>query len=316
MQGEWDGRRFVDPAAALVYAILACQLLFLAVVLASGRFSTSVHLVWMCLVKPMLFILCAWAARWRGFARIASFIEIVSLLILGGALTAVNSLVLAGANLPLADATLAATDRLLFGFDRTALASLLIDAPDFLRASNLVYNSAWVSMLVLFAGLAWRRDERSAWRIFAAFQITALIGLFVFALAPAYGTPPYAYRFEAVLSGVRDGSIRMIELEMLTGVITFPSMHAAGGVLLAWGLMRLGRAAAPLVLLNIVMIATAVTSGGHYMIDMVAGIALALLAIRLSHLDPRELGDAIPSARLRSFRLGASGTAPAESPAR
>lgn len=304
-QGEWGGRRFVDPAAWLAYAMLAGQTLFLAVVLASGRFTMSTLLVWMCFAKPMLFVLCAWAARWRGFTRIATFIEIVALLILGGALTAVNSLILAGAGLPLADDALAAADRLLFGFDRTAMAGRLHDYPAVQQVSDAVYHSASLSMLALFACLVWRGDGRGAWRVFSAFQIAALVGLCAFALTPAYGTPPYAYSFEAVLNGVRDGSIRTLDLNMLTGVITFPSMHAAGGVLIAWGLARLGRLAMPLVLLNIAMIGTAVTSGGHYLVDMAAGVALALLAIRLSGLGGRARGGLIPNARLRSSPAGA-----------
>lgn len=279
---NWRDRRAADPTSLAVYALIGVQGAFLSAILLGGSFVVDSRLLWDCFGESGLVILFAWAVRWLRFERIATLIEIVALLIIVGTLTSINSLVLASLNLPLADPLLASIDRALFGFDRRALAAWLAEQPDFMRVSNWIYHSTALSTLVLFAGLLWRRGTWAAWRVLATFQIASILCLCVFALVPAFGTPPYAYRFEEVLIGVRDGSLRTIMHASLTGVVTFPSMHAAGGLLLAWGLARVGRLAAPFVALNLMMIASAVTSGGHYMIDVIAGLAIAALGIHLS----------------------------------
>jgi len=61
-------------------------------------------------------------------------------------------------------------------------------------------------------------------------------------------------------------------------------MHAAYGVILAKGAMVAGRWCWPIAALNVVMIATALLVGGHYLVDIIAGCAVAWLAIRIARL--------------------------------
>lgn len=294
------GRRAVDPAAHLTYVLIALQVVFLLLVLASGAFALDPALVRACFGESALVVLFACAVRWLRFERIATMIEIAVLLIVVGTLTTVNSLILASLELPLADAVLARIDRVAFGFDRDMLAMWLSGQPEFMRVSNWIYHSTALSTLLLFAALLWRCGTRAAWRVLAALQIASLICLCLFALVPAFGTPPYAYSFEGVLTALRDGSLRTITQSSLTGVVTFPSMHAAGGLLLAWGFVRTGRLAMPFVALNILMIGSAITSGGHYLIDVIAGMLVAIAAIRLSsRVERGGTGFSVPPRRDR-----------------
>jgi membrane-associated phospholipid phosphatase len=66
------------------------------------------------------------------------------------------------------------------------------------------------------------------------------------------------------------------------GVIAFPSFHVTWGILLmaayrrhAWRLLFIP--------LNGLMIATAVTSGMHYVVDVAAGFAVGMLVIAVVH---------------------------------
>ncbi len=54
--------------------------------------------------------------------------------------------------------------------------------------------------------------------------------------------PAAAFAHHADFSGLRDGSLRLIDLASMEGIITFPSYHAALGATFIWGFVRVGRA--------------------------------------------------------------------------
>ena len=65
----------------------------------------------------------------------------------------------------------------------------------------------------------------------------------------------------------------------LAGIVTFPSFHAASAALYAWALWP-SRLLRPIVVLaNGAMLAATPIVGGHYFIDVIAGVAIAALAI-------------------------------------
>src|SRR5208283_1718480 len=80
------------------------------------------------------------------------------------------------------------------------------------------------------------------------------------------------------LNALRSGSLPVVNLQRLDGLITFPSFHTAVAVLLIYA----ARGTPALVLatvINALMILSTFTEGGHYLVDVVAGAAVALLAI-------------------------------------
>lgn len=60
-----------------------------------------------------------------------------------------------------------------------------------------------------------------------------------------------------------------------------PSMHTAMAILFAYALRRVPVVAYVAAILNAVMIASTPTHGGHYLIDVVAGVLLAVTTIML-----------------------------------
>ena len=80
----------------------------------------------------------------------------------------------------------------------------------------------------------------------------------------------------AVFFGLRDGTLRHLVAEGADGIISFPSLHAALGLLFLlalWPVRYVGWIAA---LLNIAMIAATPVDGSHYLSDVAAGLAIAL----------------------------------------
>jgi PAP2 superfamily len=78
---------------------------------------------------------------------------------------------------------------------------------------------------------------------------------------------------------VRDGSLRALEIVHLVGIITFPSFHAAACVLYLWALWAIWWMRPIMVLTNGLMLLATPIGGGHYFVDVFAGMALAVLAI-------------------------------------
>ena len=127
-----------------------------------------------------------------------------------------------------------------------------------------------------------------------ALIVTIVISVFVPAIGTYYGlnvSPErfpllngsiYASQLRDILS-LRDGSLRQIELFKLSGIVSFPSFHAASAVLYAWALWPVRgfiRYAASGI--NGLMLASTPVIGAHYMIDVIAGVLLAALAILLA----------------------------------
>jgi membrane-associated phospholipid phosphatase len=68
----------------------------------------------------------------------------------------------------------------------------------------------------------------------------------------------------------------------LTGIVSFPSFHAASAVLYIWALWP-ARVVGPVAtVLNLLMMAATPVIGAHYVIDVFGGVALAATSIFLA----------------------------------
>ena len=95
---------------------------------------------------------------------------------------------------------------------------------------------------------------------------------------PEINTAVYAGQLRDILA-LRDGSLHELRLFFLSGIVSFPSFHAASAVLYIWALWPVRWIAGIAALLNALMIAATPAIGAHYVIDIVAGIAVAAASI-------------------------------------
>ena len=101
----------------------------------------------------------------------------------------------------------------------------------------------------------------------------------------------------------RGGVLRHLELLELGGIVTFPSFHAASAVLYVWALWP-AKLFRPLILpANGFMLAATPINGGHYFVDLIAGIVIAVFAI----VAMRSAGHVIARRRLGLARPAAIG---------
>ena len=78
---------------------------------------------------------------------------------------------------------------------------------------------------------------------------------------------------------VRDGSLRQLSLTALTGLVTFPSFHTAAAVLYLWAFWPVRWIGPAAVAINVVMVLATPICGGHYLVDVFAGIGIAVASI-------------------------------------
>lgn len=275
-------RRWFDRRAAPLYVIVAAQLLVLALAIGAGTFTYDASLPLSLGRDIGWFLLLAVAARWLGFDRIAMAVELPMLFLATVFLGAFVSVVLAASALPLADGWLARCDRLLFGFDQHRFVRPFLARPWLMKGSIWIYGSLAFTPALLAASLVLTRRTGEAWTLLIALTLAMTMAMIVMPLVPAHGAENYSFDAVRVFDGVRAGHLRHLDASVMTGLVVFPSLHAADAVILAHGFARVGRWGKPFVLLNLLMIVSAIVVGGHYLTDIVAGLGVAWAALRLA----------------------------------
>jgi PAP2 superfamily len=143
------------------------------------------------------------------------------------------------------------------------------------------YNSI---MVQLFASIAFfaliKRSDRNRellWiGVLSALITTTLSGFF-----PALG--PYGKGgmpvWSKVLLTVRDGSLSKIVVGNMAGIVAFPSFHTVLAVVLVYVHRPPLRSFVPVAILNVLMLVAIPFAGHHYLVDMIAGTAVATVSI-------------------------------------
>ncbi|EKU76475.1 PAP2 superfamily protein [Sphingobium sp. YR657] len=133
-----------------------------------------------------------------------------------------------------------------------------------------------------------------AYRFMTAWGMCLLLTIVMFPFFPAvaafhhYNVDPAqmpgatawaSWHLEALMEELRSGAKATLDSDALTGIITMPSFHAASAILLIFAFWPFPWLRWPFLLLNMVMFASAVPVGGHYLVDTLGGLMLALIAI-------------------------------------
>lgn len=294
--------------AWIIMAVLAVLLALL--ILAMGFDHPPPTLVARILIVSTLAALLAGAGWLRAALMLEAFALALTFVLLVPPLTSVS----AALAMPLQDNALAAIDRWM-GIDWVAMAFWFRAHPELSRLLCDAYGSIlWQPLLLIgFLGLA---DPERLRRMMTAQTITLAATIIGFFLVPALG--PYAhFNFTradfpdavnltpwiqpGLIEALREGSRKVV----FEGIVSFPSYHAATSILYAFGWIVVPVIGVPCVILNLVMLISTVPIGGHYIVDIIAGAAVALVSIRLAdayfrtadRLPPLETWDQTPEGR-------------------
>jgi hypothetical protein len=229
--------------------------------------------------------------KWRlGFAMLA-----VSQFALLAGLAGPLSYIAASADLPLQDANFALFDRLL-GLDWRAYYDFVMARPDLIPYAKLSYAALALSPFSIPLALCLTGRFVRLQEFVIATALSVALCAAISAVLPALGTyaelglPATVDGFSATgylvqledLPVLRAGGLRALDLTRLKGIITFPSFHAAAGILAIWGVWCVWwlRPAA-LIVYGGMLISTPLM-GGHYFVDIIAGVGVAAFAIGAS----------------------------------
>jgi hypothetical protein len=181
---------------------------------------------------------------------------------------------------PLVDAQLAAMDAAL-GVDVATLAMWTRAHPLVSVVLSLAYATLIVQFAIvqLVAGLG-LRDRSAVWEYAWHFTVCAAVTLLSSALWPAasafqyFGftsTLPQA-RFIAHFAALRAGTMASVDFQNLEGLISVPSFHVLGALMITWVLRKHWLTRAIAIPVNLLLIAATFLSGAHYLIDALVAI--------------------------------------------
>lgn len=212
---------------------------------------------------------------------------------------------------PMADPLLLQADRALH-FDAVALVAALVRQGQWifsLMAPAYAYTIPLLALSMCFLGATGRRIE--AWRACFCFNGSLLTTSLIAAFTPAKGLGLYApptlltqlpdhamVYFWPKFDDFYAGNAPVLGLNALSGVISFPSFHAAMGfiILAMWRSIRVAMALACVWLMF--MLLSAFTYGGHYLVDVIAGLLIAAGWFAVSR---RLVGSDISAAQSRIY---------------
>lgn len=190
------------------------------------------------------------------------------------------------------DARLAAADRML-GIDWPAVLRGLDAFPLAIWLLGIAYHSLTLQMIVVIVALSglekFRTLNIAVCAAIASGFVTILISGAMPAMGNAFDPTPYRHLWPSVawlerdlITGLRDGSLRVLDLTMLMGIVSFPSFHATLAAIFIWAFRAVPRFGGVGQLWALLTIVATPVFGGHYGVDVVMGLLLAPPAIRLA----------------------------------
>lgn len=287
-----DLRRF-DAVAAWAAGLFAASGIVLSAILALTGLAVDWTGLGVCLAFCAAALTIGLALKLAGGMPRVADLTLVAAALIGSTVCNIIS-VNAGLSLgfPLVDGQLRAGDALL-GVDAVSLVENFVALPRLTASLNLVYvHSNWIAVLVVLAQ-ALRRDARV--QAMVCYAGGLLVVTLVSTLLPAIGSIAFAGldRLEAhglpadagtyhlaVFHYYREGGA-LIDNAHLSGVAVFPSFHTIMGLIIATSLH--GSRFGPLgILLGAVTLVSTVPIGGHYVVDVAAGVVVWAGLMRLA----------------------------------
>ena len=240
---------------------------------------------WKAMLIPLAIglIFAALASRIRSLTFVlsacADFFCSVSQWVAFAAVGLVLTYVAASANLPLMDHVFARLDATM-GFRWDEVNAWIQQHAVLRTALWMAYVGGGLQLPGLFLAHCMREPGDGSGELMWNFMVSLLIVTAVSVFLPAAAMPGMMGQHHIdVFLAVRNGSITVLDTSMIAGLITFPSWHAAMGVIFMYSARTMKWLLAVLVPLNVLLILATVPSGGHYLVDTIAGLAVAVISI-------------------------------------
>jgi hypothetical protein len=227
---------------------------------------------------------------WRQDQRIASALAATAMLLVFSAVGGPLSYLAASANFPLQDLFFDAADRAL-GFGWRGLFDWMNSSPIAHPVFGFAYQSFTLQASVAILCLSFTGRFVHLRTYLLAFMTAAVVTIVISAVVPAQGVwghyglnaadhpaiNPVTREFHLpIFHGLRDGSYRLLAGLGSMGIITFPSFHSAIALLFIFAFWPVPVMRWIGLVVNVLMIVATPVDGGHYFIDVIAGVVIAV----------------------------------------
>jgi membrane-associated phospholipid phosphatase len=224
-----------------------------------------------------------------------------------GAFVSTQLVFYTGRDFPLVDEPLANLDRAL-GIDWLAYARWIDSHPFLTTLGQAAYDSINAQPFVIVAALILTRQTERAYALIGMMAGALTVTSAAAVLLPALG--PYTY-FQIAVGDFSNMSLIpqtewTVPIEWLRaaafhteippikiGMISFPSYHAATAILFVWAAWRTPGFRWIALAINAAMLLATPVCGAHYFVDVLAGVAVAVIVIATLMGVPQFLPDAV-----------------------
>lgn len=197
--------------------------------------------------------------------------------------------------MPLQDALMTDLDKLL-GYDWRTYGEFVKSSVFLTDLFAFSYFSIDWQPIIIVAVLAFRNKQIRILSYIVSTMLALVLTMAIFSVAPVTtawtdGTPADisdAIRLSmndswvGELKRLRDGQLRTISWGIIGAVVGFPSFHCIAALVNSWHLWRDPGFRLVGLPLNVSLIASSLVLGGHYMVDLIAALFVAMASIFLA----------------------------------
>jgi membrane-associated phospholipid phosphatase len=189
---------------------------------------------------------------------------------------------------PLQDQALARIDHSL-GFDALELVHWMAHHPWLRTFFSLSYDALFPLMVLAVLIPAVRYRFQAVKELIVATSFATIAGAVIFRFVPAigpwsvYACIPSApqHRCQDLLLTLRSNGVHVLDLNE-SGIVCFPSFHALLAVVSCVALWSIKPLRIPAVFLASCVVLSTLTTGWHYLVDVIGGLLLAILSIAVA----------------------------------
>jgi hypothetical protein len=192
---------------------------------------------------------------------------------------------------PLIDDWLVRADAL-FGINVQTLAAWTAAHPGISLVLSICYATLMLQFLLPLLILGLRCRERDTlWEYVFHFQFCLVITIACLAMFPAecsYTHMGFTSTIDQArvirhITALRAGTFHVLDFTDLDGLVSMPSFHAAGGMMVTWAFRRHRAWFVALVIVNAGLVTATFMSGTHYVVDVLGAAALFAASVAAYH---------------------------------
>ena len=189
---------------------------------------------------------------------------------------------------PYCDWWLAAADAAI-GINVGSLAAWTFAHPAFAGILHVAYDTLLPQFVLAILLLAVSRERERLWEFAFHFHVCAIVTVALLVLFPAVCPPAY-YGFRPTIDmthligqikGLHEGTLKVVRFEELEGLVSFPSFHAAGAMIVTWAVRDRRWVFVPIACLNVLLLASTFVTGVHYVIDVIATVPMIVASVAI-----------------------------------